>query len=186
MPLPVEIDQEVIVLPSFTLECGETLRNVPVAYKTWGKLNEQRDNVMIICHAFTGSSDVEDWCALPYLRHHSSSHSFSFLCVTLSFSCTVRVRNYRFPYHDGRVSINRWGPLMGPGKAFDQNRFFILCANVSGSPYGTISPVSIDPDTGEPYGPSFPPTSIRDDILCVSFHPFVHVCNTRLTPASAR
>ena len=82
MPLPVEIDQEVLVLPSFTLECGETLRNVPVAYKTWGKLNEQRDNVMIICHAFTGSSDVEDWCALPYLRHYSSSHSFSFLCVS--------------------------------------------------------------------------------------------------------
>ena len=75
---------------------------------------------------------------------------------------------------------------MGPGKAFDPNLFFILCANVAGSPYGTISPVSIDPDTGEPYGPSFPPTSIRDDILCVSFHPFVHVCNTRLTPASAR
>ena len=84
MPLPVEIDQEVLVLPSFTLECGETLRNVPVAYKTWGKLNEQRDNVMIICHAFTGSSDVEDWCALPYLRHHSSSHSFSFFVCHLT------------------------------------------------------------------------------------------------------
>ena len=83
MPLPVEIDQEVLVLPSFTLECGETLRNVPVAYKTWGKLNEQRDNVMIICHAFTGSSDVEDWCALPYLRHYSSSHSFSFFVCHL-------------------------------------------------------------------------------------------------------
>ena len=57
----VKIEQEILVLPSFTLECGETLRDVPVAYKTWGKLNEQRDNVMIICHAFTGSSDVEDW-----------------------------------------------------------------------------------------------------------------------------
>ena len=62
MPPLVNIDQEVLVLPSFTLECGETLRDVPVAYKTWGKLNERRDNVMIICHAFTGSSDVEDWC----------------------------------------------------------------------------------------------------------------------------
>ena len=57
---------------------------------------------------------------------------------------------------------------MGPGKAFDSNRFFIVCANVAGSPYGTISPVSINPDTGEPYGPYFPPTSIRDDILYVS------------------
>jgi len=67
MPPLVEIDQDIIVLPSFTLECGETLRDVPVAYKAWGKLNEQRDNVMIICHAFTGSSDVEDWCVLLYL-----------------------------------------------------------------------------------------------------------------------
>ena len=77
MPPLVEICQETLVLPSFTLECGETLRDVPVAYKTWGKLNEQRDNVMVICHAFTGSSDVEDWCVLlhPYLS--SCSHSSS-------------------------------------------------------------------------------------------------------------
>lgn len=68
MPPIVEIDQEILILPSFTLECGETLRNVPVAYKTWGKLNEQKTNVMIICHAFTGSADVEDWCVSSYLR----------------------------------------------------------------------------------------------------------------------
>lgn len=56
------IDQKYYTVPSFTLESGQVLKNVPVAYKTWGKLNETRDNVMIICHAFTGSSDVEDWC----------------------------------------------------------------------------------------------------------------------------
>jgi len=76
---------------------------------------------------------------------------------------------------------------MGAGKAFDSNRFFILCANVAGSPYGTISPVSINPDTGEPYGPSFPPTSIRDDILWVQSYLFVHICNRpELTIVSAR
>ena len=74
MSPPVEISQEILVLPSFTLECGETLRDVPVAYMTWGKLNERRDNVMIICHAFTGSSDVEDWCVLSYPHLSSSSH----------------------------------------------------------------------------------------------------------------
>lgn len=83
MPTPVEIDQEILVLPSFTFECGETLRDVPVAYKTWGKLNERRDNVMIICHAFTGSSDVEDWCALPCLRPPSPSYSSFSPCVLL-------------------------------------------------------------------------------------------------------
>lgn len=55
------IDQYVHVVPSFTFECGTVLEDVPVAYKTWGKMNETRDNVMIICHAFTGSADVEDW-----------------------------------------------------------------------------------------------------------------------------
>ena len=56
------IDQEIFIVPSFELECGTVLDQVPVAYKTWGKLNETKDNVMIICHAFTGSADVEDWC----------------------------------------------------------------------------------------------------------------------------
>ncbi|KAI0925894.1 hypothetical protein AcV5_008502 [Taiwanofungus camphoratus] len=112
------IDQDTHVVPSFTLESGRILQDVPVAYKTWGKLNERRDNVMIICHAFTGSADVEDW----------------------------------------------WGPLMGRGKAFDPNRFFIFCANVMGSPYGSASPVTINPATGKPYGPEFPATSIRDDV----------------------
>ncbi|KAF8168544.1 homoserine O-acetyltransferase [Crassisporium funariophilum] len=112
------IEQSVHFIPSFTLECGSALRDVPIAYKTWGTLNATKDNVMIICHAFTGSADVEDW----------------------------------------------WGPLMGRGKAFDPNRFFIICANTLGSPYGSGSPVTINPDTGRPYGPEFPPTTIRDDV----------------------
>ncbi|KAG2142729.1 Alpha/Beta hydrolase protein, partial [Suillus cothurnatus] len=56
------------------------------------------------------------------------------------------------------------GPPIGRGKAFDPNRFFIFCANVMGSPYGSASPVTINPDTGKPYGPEFPQTSIRDDV----------------------
>ncbi|KAG6915638.1 hypothetical protein DXG01_010639 [Tephrocybe rancida] len=112
------IEQFVYVVPSFTLECSTVLRDIPVAYKTWGELNESADNVMIICHAFTGSADVEDW----------------------------------------------WGPLIGRGKAFDPSRFFIFCANVLGSPYGSGSPITLNPDTGKPYGPEFPPTTIRDDV----------------------
>ncbi|EPT01356.1 hypothetical protein FOMPIDRAFT_147858 [Fomitopsis schrenkii] len=112
------LEQRIYIVPSFTLESGRVLKEIPVAYKTWGRLNEAKDNVMIICHAFTGSADVEDW----------------------------------------------WGPLMGRGKAFDPNRFFVFCANVLGSPYGSASPVTINPDTGKPYGPEFPATSIRDDV----------------------
>ncbi|KAF9363430.1 homoserine O- acetyltransferase, partial [Mortierella sp. NVP85] len=57
-----------------------------------------------------------------------------------------------------------WGPLMGPGRAFDPTKFFIVCCNVLGSPYGTASPVTLNPQTGRTYGPEFPLTHIRDDV----------------------
>lgn len=103
----------------------------------------------------------------------------TFIFRTLSLSL-IRSSFHSFAHRGLKPSVSlyesgladRWGPLMGPSKAFDPNRFFILCANVAGSPYGTVSPISINPDTGEPYGPSFPPTSIRDDVLCAS-RPFL-------------
>jgi homoserine O-acetyltransferase len=68
---------------------------------------------------------------------------------------------------------------MGRGKAFDPNRFFIICSNTLGSPYGSASPVTINPETGKSYGPEFPPTTIRDDVRYVRdyvYHPyFLHV-----------
>ncbi|KAI1311332.1 homoserine O- acetyltransferase [Mortierella claussenii] len=110
--------QTIAIIPEFTLDSGHVLQQVPVAYRTWGTLNETGDNVMIICHALSGSADVEDW----------------------------------------------WGPLMGPGRAFDPTKFFIICCNVLGSPYGTASPVTLNPETGETYGPEFPLATIRDDV----------------------
>jgi hypothetical protein len=62
--------QTIHTLPSFTLESGVVLEGCPIAYKTWGKLNERKDNVMVICHAFTGSADVEDWYVS--VAYHSS------------------------------------------------------------------------------------------------------------------
>lgn len=59
-----------------------------------------------------------------------------------------------------------WGPLIGPGRAFDTSRFFVVCMNSLGSPYGSASPVTCkDGDsTRERYGPEFPLTTIRDDV----------------------
>ncbi|KAJ2723574.1 homoserine O- acetyltransferase [Coemansia sp. Benny D115] len=111
-------DQNIMTIPSFELESGDVLHQVPVAYKTWGTLNSEGNNCMVICHALTGSADAADW----------------------------------------------WGPLLGSGRAFDTSRFFVVCCNVLGSPYGTASPLTINPDTGKPYGPDFPLTTIRDDV----------------------
>lgn len=110
--------QKVVEIPKYDLECGESLIDFPVAYKTWGRLNNDCDNVFLICHALTGSSDVQDW----------------------------------------------WGPLLGTGLTFDPSRFFIVCINFLGSPYGLCSPVSIDKATGNPYGPLFPLVTVKDDI----------------------
>jgi homoserine O-acetyltransferase len=122
--------QDIATIPSFTLESGTILRNAPVAYKTWGRLSPNGDNVMVICHALTGSSDVGDW----------------------------------------------WGSLLGPqpGRprlAFDATRYFIVCMNSLGSPYGSASPVTCkdgNPEN-ERYGPEFPLTSIRDDVKYESY-----------------
>ncbi len=114
-------DQHIAIVPSFTLDSGTELHNVPVAYSTKGRLSENGDNALVICHALSGSADVSDW----------------------------------------------WGPLMGTsGKAFDMTRFFIICLNSLGSPYGSASPVTNvdgDPSLGR-YGPEFPLTTIRDDV----------------------
>lgn len=111
-------DQSFALIDTLPLDSGEVLEKVDIAYKTWGVLNEERDNVIIICHALSGSSDVSDW----------------------------------------------WEPLLRPGKAFDFTRFFVFCGNLLGSPYGSASPLTISPKTGDLYGPSFPDTSIRDDV----------------------
>lgn len=53
---------------------------------------------------------------------------------------------------------------MGPRRAFDYTKFFIVCCNVLGSPYGSASPLTVNPETGDIYGPEFPLVSVRDDV----------------------
>ncbi|EUC40771.1 hypothetical protein COCMIDRAFT_30327 [Bipolaris oryzae ATCC 44560] len=115
------LNQHIAIIPEFALECGTTLFNVPVAYQTYGTLTPGRNNAILVCHAFTGSADLESW----------------------------------------------WNPLVGGGGvALDTSRFFVICINCLGSPYGSASPVTaVDGDRNKGcYGPGFPATTIRDDV----------------------
>ncbi|KAF9111218.1 homoserine O- acetyltransferase [Mortierella sp. AM989] len=124
--------QTIAIVPEFKLDSGFTIRDVPVAYKTWGVLNEAGDNCMLICHPLTRSVDVEDWQVNP-------------------------------------PQLLLWSNLMGvcelegKAKVIDESKFFIVCLNVMGSPYGSASPLTMNPETGSRYGPEFPQATIRDD-----------------------
>lgn len=100
----------------FPLESGEHLAGARVAYRTWGQLNERRDNVVWVCHALTANADVLDW----------------------------------------------WPGLFGAGCFFDPADWFIVCANVLGSCYGSTCPLDADPATGQPRCSSFPLLTVRD------------------------
>ncbi|RNI29828.1 homoserine O-acetyltransferase [Rufibacter immobilis] len=100
----------------FTLEGGQTLPEITIAYHTFGTLNANKSNVVWICHALTANSNVLDW----------------------------------------------WDGIAGESKIIDPERHFIVCANILGSCYGSTGPLSLNPDTQEPYYTSFPQVTIRD------------------------
>ena len=108
------------------LESGATLGPVTVAYETYGRLNEDRSNAILIVHALSGSG------------HAAGYHN----------------EEDRKP--------GWWDECIGPGKAFDTDRFFVICSNVLGSCYGSTGPSSINPATDEPYGLAFPVVTVSD------------------------
>ena len=59
-----------------------------------------------------------------------------------------------------------WDDIVGPGKAIDTTEYYVVCANVPGSCYGTTGPPSTDPETGDPYGSRFPPVTVTDWTEC--------------------
>jgi homoserine O-acetyltransferase len=57
-----------------------------------------------------------------------------------------------------------WPGLIGPGCVLDTDRYYVICPNALASPYGSASPLSVNPDTGSPYGADFPIATIRDTV----------------------
>jgi homoserine O-acetyltransferase len=107
------------------LENGERLGPITIAYETYGKLNQQRSNAVLILHALTGDA-------------HAAG------------------------LHKGDEKPGWWDDMIGPGKAFDTDKYFVICSNVLGGCRGTTGPSSLNPRTGKPYGLDFPIISIPD------------------------
>jgi homoserine O-acetyltransferase len=111
------------------LESQERFGPITLAYETYGSLNEEKSNAILILHALSGDAHV------------------------------AGVR-------EGQNNPGWWDSMVGPGKAFDTNKYFIICSNVLGGCKGSTGPASINPKTGKPYALDFPLITIGDMVKC--------------------
>lgn len=126
------------------LECGRVLAPVRIAYETYGTLSPSRDNVVLVCHALSGDAHAAGYAASPVAADTRDG-----------FGAADRDRG------KGR-GLGWWDGMIGPGKAFDTNRYFVVSTNLLGGCRGTTGPSSINPDTGRPYGSDFPVITVAD------------------------
>ena len=117
--------KSLLVEKPLKLDCGKIINNFPLAYETYGELNKNKDNAILIFHALTGDQFVTG---------------------------INPVTN-----KDGW-----WNYAVGPDKAIDTKKFFIICANVIGGCMGSFGPSNMDPETKKIYGTNFPVITIND------------------------
>ncbi|MGI6461099.1 MAG: homoserine O-acetyltransferase MetX [Candidatus Hydrogenedentales bacterium] len=108
------------------LDCGRKLGPITLAYETYGTLNADRSNAVLILHALTGDA------------HAAGFHA------------------------DTDPKPGWWDHMIGPGKGFDTDKYFVICSNCLGGCRGTTGPYSINPENGKPYGLTFPMVTIGD------------------------
>ena len=107
------------------LESGKSLSPVTLAYETYGRLDQKKENAILITHALSGDA-------------HAAG------------------------YHEGDDEPGWWESMIGPGKAFDTDKYFVVCSNILGGCKGSTGPSSMNPETGKPYGLDFPVITIAD------------------------
>ena len=117
--------QVVLIEKPLTLACGIVLPSHQLVFETYGTLNSDRSNAILICHALSGD-------------HHAAG------------------------FHEGDNKPGWWNHYIGPGKAMDSDRFFIVSVNNIGSCFGSTGPTSINPETSEAWGADFPSLRARD------------------------
>ncbi len=108
------------------LQSGSTLASFDLMVETYGVLNAERSNAILICPALNAS-------------HHVAGY-----------------------YADEPKAIGWWDNMVGPGKPLDTQRFFVIGINNLGSCFGSTGPMSLNPQTGEPYGAQFPLLTVED------------------------
>lgn len=108
------------------LQSGASLADYNLVVETYGQLNAQKSNAILICHALNAS-------------HHVAGVSAS-----------------------NPNDVGWWDNMVGPGKPVDTNRFFVIGVNNLGSCFGSTGPMSVNPETGKPYGASFPVVTVED------------------------
>ena len=119
----------------FVFRTGEKLDQVTLAYETYGKLSPAADNAVLVFHALSGSQ-------------HAAG---------INRSVPEAGKLWTEELHHGW-----WDALIGPGKAIDTRKYFVVCANYIGGCYGSSGPVSINPKTKKPYGRAFPTVMLGD------------------------
>jgi len=117
--------KKIIVSKPLKLDCGKTINDFPLAYETYGKLNANKNNAILVFHALTGDQFVAG---------------------------TNLVTNKE----------GWWVTAVGPGKAIDTNKYFVICANVIGGCMGSWGPNNTNKETNQPYGLDFPVITIKD------------------------
>ena len=125
-------EKKVFSLPSYTTQGGRTLKDVKVGWESYGTLNADKSNAVLICHFFSGNS-------------HAAGK-----------------------YAAADAAPGYWDAIIGPGKAIDTNKYFVLSSDTlvnlnTGDPrITTTGPASVNPDTGKPYALDFPVVTVGD------------------------
>ena len=108
------------------LVSGKKIEQYDIVYETYGTLNAQADNAVLVCHALSAD-------------HHAAGY-----------------------HSDEDAKPGWWEICIGPGKAIDTNRFFVVSPSNLGHCSGSTGPRSVDPKTGKAYGPDFPIVTVTD------------------------
>jgi len=109
----------------FTFESGKKIGPITLAYETYGELNQQKSNTILVLHALSGDA-------------HAAG------------------------FHEGDKHPGWWDSMIGPGKALDTTKYYVICSNVLGGCAGSTGPSSTSPKTGKPYTTEFPILTIQD------------------------